>query len=120
MRRVLFLVAPLLLVAVHASSSDVAARQKSRKPATENDYYRMISFPLPPDVVLEVGGLDWLDKEKTRLLACTRRGEVWRIENVYTEAPALEGKRIAVKGKDGKSAEVDPDPKQILRLTKML
>src|ERR1700721_1638767 len=74
---------------------------KKAAPPVENDFYHMISFPLPPEVVLEVGGLDWLDKEQTRLLVCTRRGEVWRIENVYTDAPALAGQRIKKKDGDG-------------------
>ena len=38
---------------------------------------------------MEAGGLDWLDKEKTRLVACTRRGEVWIIDNPYADPPAL-------------------------------
>ncbi len=90
------------------------------KPPTEEDYYRLVTFPLPEDVVLEVGGLDWLDKEKTRLLACTRRGELWVIDNVYTNQPALEGQKLKVKVKDGKTVEVDPDPSQIVRFKQML
>ncbi len=56
---------------------------------TEDDYYPMITFPTPPEVVLEVGGLEWLDDAKTRLVACTRRGEVWLIENPYAKQPQL-------------------------------
>ncbi len=89
-------------------------------PAGENDYYRLISFPLPEDVVLEVGGLDFLDKEKTQLLACTRRGEIWRIENVYTEEPALAGKPIKVVDREGKTREAMPDASRIVRFQQML
>lgn len=56
---------------------------------TEDDYYRMLTFPLPEEVVLEVGGLDFLDKAKERLVACTRRGEVWIIDNPYADPPQL-------------------------------
>lgn len=52
---------------------------------TEDDYYRMITIPLPKDVVLEVGGLEWLDDDRSRLMACTRRGEVWLIDNPYAD-----------------------------------
>lgn len=55
----------------------------------EEDYYRLINIPAPPDVVMEVGGLDWLDAEKTRLVACTRRGEVWIMDNPYADPPVL-------------------------------
>lgn len=58
------------------------AAQK-KKQMTEDDYYRMETFELPKDMVLEVGGLEWLDEDKTRLLACTRRGEIWVIDNPY-------------------------------------
>lgn len=61
-----------------------------QKPLTEADYYPMITLPLPEDVVLEVGGLEFLDKEKTKLAAATRRGEVWLIENAYAKEPVLE------------------------------
>lgn len=79
---------PILISAllIGLISSGVSAQDRP----TENDFYRMISFPLPDDVVLEVGGLDWLNKEKTRLLACTRRGELWVVDNVYTDQPVLE------------------------------
>jgi hypothetical protein len=92
----------------------------SAAPPVENDYYRMISFPLPPDVVLEVGGLDWLDKEQTRLLVCTRRGEVWRMENVYADPPASAGQKIKAKDGAGKEVDADPDPKQIVNYSRML
>ena len=45
--------------------------------------------PLPEEAVFEVGGLDWLEKEKNRLLVCTRRGEVWVVDNPYAVPPTL-------------------------------
>jgi hypothetical protein len=54
---------------------------------TEEDYYRMVTIPLPQEAVLEVGGLEWLDDAQQRLLACTRRGELWVIDNAYADAP---------------------------------
>ena len=52
----------------------------------ESEYYRLVSFAPPGDCVLEAGGLDWYDAGKTRLLVCTRRGELWVVDNVYGAA----------------------------------
>ncbi len=90
------------------------------KPPVEDDYYPLIRIPIPKDLVLEVGGLDWLDEDKTRLLACTRRGELWVIDNVYTDQPALEGEKLKVKNEEGKTVEVDPDLSQLVRYKQML
>ncbi len=53
----------------------------------EQDYYKIITLPVPQDVVLEVGGLEWLDEDRTQLVACNRRGEVWLVENAYKDNP---------------------------------
>lgn len=55
----------------------------------EGDYYKMITLPVPSEIALEVGGMDWLDAEKNRLLICTRRGDVWLVDNPYADAPRL-------------------------------
>lgn len=110
--RVVFLIIGLLLL----GSSRVTAQPKP----TEDDYYRIVTFPLPEGCVLEVGGMDWLDKEKTRLAICTRRGEVWVLDNVYTDQPVLAGKKIKVKNDAGKTVEVDPKAEQIVTFKRML
>jgi azurin/glucose/arabinose dehydrogenase len=51
------------------------------RPATEEDYYRIETLPIPEGVVLEVGGMTLLPD--SRLAVSTRRGEVWLIENPY-------------------------------------
>jgi glucose/arabinose dehydrogenase len=84
----------ILLATLFPVSSSEAAPPRPR----EEDFYRLLTFPLPDEVVLEVGGLDWLDREKTRLLVCTRRGELWVIDNVYAgEAALAEGKTVRYK-----------------------
>lgn len=118
MRRFLFLLTLALLLAT--SFPPPATAQKKAPPPTESDYYRIISFPLPPNVVLEVGGMDFLDKAKTKLLVATRRGEIWRVDNPYAEEPALEGKAIKKKGPDGKESDVQPDPKKIVHYHSMV
>lgn len=46
---------------------------------TEADYYKIVDLPIPEDIVLEVGGMDVMPDGS--LAVCTRRGEVWIIEN---------------------------------------
>ncbi|MEB2786594.1 plastocyanin/azurin family copper-binding protein [Algoriphagus persicinus] len=48
-------------------------------PVTEDDFYKMISLPVPEDVILEVGGMATLPDGS--LAICTRRGEVWIVSN---------------------------------------
>ena len=48
--------------------------------------YKLTTIPLPNDCVLEVGGLAF--RPDGKLLACTRRGEVWLIDNPTAENPA--------------------------------
>jgi hypothetical protein len=49
----------------------------------ENAHYRMVTLPVPKDIVLEVGGL--AVRPDGSLLACTRRGEVWLVTDPDTE-----------------------------------
>ncbi|MEZ4777213.1 MAG: plastocyanin/azurin family copper-binding protein [Bacteroidia bacterium] len=50
---------------------------------TEDDYYPIITLPIPEDIVLEVGGLTTLPNGN--IAASTRHGEVWIVENPYME-----------------------------------
>ncbi|RIV22481.1 auracyanin family protein [Fibrisoma montanum] len=59
----------------------------AQRPATEEDYYRIVTLPIPEDIKLEVGGL--APMPDGRLAACTRRGEVWIIGNPY-----MQGSRV--------------------------
>jgi azurin len=53
----------------------------AQKPKSEEDYYRIITIPVPENIELEVGGLAPLPTGS--LAVCTRRGEVWKISNPY-------------------------------------
>ena len=72
-----------------ASIDDVlrAAIREGRDAASaaENEFYKLITLPLPDDVVLEVGGL--LQLADGRIMAATRRGEVFIVENAYSDPP---------------------------------
>ena len=59
----------------------------AQRPATEEDYYRIVTLPIPEDIKLEVGGLTPMPDG--RLAVCTRRGEVWLISNPY-----MQGSRV--------------------------
>ena len=98
--------------------STLAIAQQPKTP-TENDYY-MVTFPLPDGLVLELSGLGWLDKEQTRLIACTRRGELWLIENPYSDQPALTGQKINVTDAAGKTSQVTATEKEIVTYKQML
>ncbi len=90
------------------------------KPQTEDDFYRLINFPLPADVVLEVGGIDWQDKERTKLLVCTRRGELFRLTNVYAAEPGFADQQKTVKGPDGKPTKIDVESANLVKVERML
>jgi hypothetical protein len=54
--------------------------------ASEAKHYEVTTIPHPEDCVLEVGGLAF--RPDGKLLACTRRGEVWLIHNPTAESLA--------------------------------
>ena len=60
---------------------------KSNKDASpkEAKYYAVETFSPPENVILEVGGLGF--RPDGKLLACTRRGEVWLIDNATSLNP---------------------------------
>jgi hypothetical protein len=51
----------------------------------ENAHYKIVTLPVPKDCVLEVGGLGV--RPDGKLLACTRRGEVWLIDHPNADNP---------------------------------
>jgi len=63
-------------------SSGVAAKAASD---ADSKHYAITTIPLPADCVLEVGGLAF--RPDGKLLACTRRGEIWLIENPTSDTP---------------------------------
>ena len=49
------------------------------KPPKEEDYYKIITIPVPEGILLEVGGVATLPDG--RIAVCTRRGDVYIVEN---------------------------------------
>lgn len=62
-------------LAQHHHTSDKA----SATPLTEEDFYQIITVPIPDGTLLEVGGLAQMPDG--RLAAVTRMGELWIVEN---------------------------------------
>ncbi len=62
-----------------------SASGKASLLAAEAKHYRIVTLPIN-DIVLEVGGLGF--RPDGKLLACTRRGEVWLISNPDADDPA--------------------------------
>ena len=52
---------------------------------TEADHYQLIEITAPSEALVEAGGILPLDDH--RVMTCTRRGEIWIIENAYTDKP---------------------------------
>jgi glucose/arabinose dehydrogenase len=64
----------------------VAAMGQDRAPATaEDDYYRVVRFPLQERIVLEAGALEFLPDGK--LAVATRRGEIYFVNQPLAENP---------------------------------
>lgn len=76
----------LILLFLFLITIDTHAQSPGRAPL-ENDYYRMVTLPTPEGMLLEVGGLTTLDDG--RIALCTRRGDVWIVENpdMYENRP---------------------------------
>src|SRR5688572_22305847 len=49
------------------------------KAPKEEDYYKIVTLPVPEGILLEVGGVATMPDG--RIAVCTRRGDVWLIEN---------------------------------------
>lgn len=47
----------------------------------ESEYYQITNVPIPEGIILEVGGLAFTDEDQ--LGVCTRRGDVWIIDDPY-------------------------------------
>jgi glucose/arabinose dehydrogenase len=63
---------------------------------TEDDYYRIVTIPVPQNISLEVGGIAALDDG--RVLVCTRRGEIWLVTDTYADDPAKASFKLWARG----------------------
>lgn len=72
-----------ILILLFIASGAILDVFSQTRPKTEDDYYRIITIPVPENIELEIGGLAALPDG--RLAASTRRGEIWMISNPYTK-----------------------------------
>lgn len=78
------LMLPLLLLLCSVLPTAAQGRQQtSAQAAAEERYYRIVTIPVPEDIVLEVGGMATLPGGL--LAVATRRGEIWTVEDPYME-----------------------------------
>ncbi|MEQ8763856.1 MAG: hypothetical protein RL885_08015 [Planctomycetota bacterium] len=54
-------------------------------PHEERRFWQVLTYPLPEDVVLEVGGLDILPDG--RPVVCTRRSDIWIVDDAWQKPP---------------------------------
>src|SRR5437660_381913 len=62
----------------------VHARAEDQNPV-ENDLYKMVSFDIPKQIMLEAGGIELMPDGK--LAVSTRRGEIWLVDKPFSESP---------------------------------
>lgn len=86
----LFIIYTMLMMVLNANA------QTSKRQPTEDDYYKIITLPAPEDILLEVGGVTTLPDG--RIAVCTRRGDVWTIENPYMEDGASPRYKLFASG----------------------
>ena len=67
----------LPLFAQEPPNTDAVTKKNSK----EDDFYRMVTLPVPEGILLEVGGVATLPDG--RIALATRRGDVWTVENPY-------------------------------------
>jgi len=65
-------------------ANTVALAQEQKLP-TEADYYKIVEIPIPSDVVLECGGMEFLPDGT--LAVSTRRGDIYLIEHPLAPNP---------------------------------
>jgi glucose/arabinose dehydrogenase len=66
--------------------ADIALGQTGRQTSAEDEYYRVIRFPMSEQIVLEPGALEMLPDG--RLAVATRRGEIYLVDKPLAENPA--------------------------------
>lgn len=74
------------LVVLLLIATTLGATIQLRAQDAESDYYKIVTLPIPDDLKLEVSGLAPLPDG--RLAATIRKGEVWLIDNAYSDPPA--------------------------------
>src|SRR4051812_7280081 len=67
----------LAVISFTARGADLTAR--------ENEYYKMITIPVPQGMILEAGALQWMPSGQ--LAVSTRLGNIYLVDNVLDDPP---------------------------------
>src|SRR5690349_20963497 len=81
--RVRVLTFVLMAVATCGVARQAAAAES--KSSAEDEYYKILSFTPPDDVVLECGGFEMMPDGK--LAVATRRGDIYAVANAFDPDP---------------------------------
>lgn len=73
----------IIILATVLLNTAVEIKAQLNKTPKEEDYYKIITLPTPEGMLLEVGGVATL--QDGRIAVCTRRGNVWIVENAAME-----------------------------------
>jgi len=76
----------LALFVLTCGSAPVFAQKKATpKAPNESDYYKILQYEIPANEVLDAGAIEIMPDGK--IAVGTRRGEIWMIDNAYTDDP---------------------------------
>lgn len=78
MKRICFTIVVLFFAPAGFAQMDANDTAKLQK---EEDFFKIVTVPIPKNIELEVGGMTFLPNDQ--LAVCTRRGEIWTISNPY-------------------------------------
>lgn len=73
------------LFATSLSAAEPKAATDSGAAERESDFYRLVTLPIPKEIVLEAGVIELLPNQK--LAYATRRGEIYIVENAWSDPP---------------------------------
>jgi hypothetical protein len=87
-------------------------------PALAGESYSVDRLDPPPGVILEVGGMDWLDDGQ--LVVSTRRGQVWIVEHALDPDPAAARFKLFAEGlQEGLGLKVVNDQIYVLQRSEL-
>ncbi|MEL6717241.1 MAG: plastocyanin/azurin family copper-binding protein [Bacteroidota bacterium] len=85
----------LFFIGLFTHSQSLLA-QETVVPPSEDDYYKIITLPVPEDILIEAGGVCTLPNGS--LAVSTRRGDVYIIDNPYMENGSRPRYRLFASG----------------------
>lgn len=85
-----------LIMGVAGTTSLYAQKDTTIQVQKEEDFFSILTVPIPDDILLEVGGMTFLPNDE--LAVSTRRGDVWIISNPYMKNGQRPHYRLFARG----------------------